>query len=260
VGLPPLVGCADRHVAGAENRLLARLPPLELELLRPRLKLEHLPSGQTLVSPGDQVRQAYFPAAGVLSMLIVLEDGGPVEVVTIGREGFISIESVLTTGRSAYEVSCQTDVEAWRMDVDALRAALHASEPLRRLLLQYVAFIFSCTGRALACKVSHLAEERLARWLLMTRDQMDDDELPLTHDVLARMLGFRRPTVSAAAEALQRRGLITYHRGRIAITNRAGLEAASCEDYRAVRAEYDRLLGSDIRRGLPTSSELERAV
>jgi CRP-like cAMP-binding protein len=228
----------------AENRLLAMLSSEEFEQLRPSLRPEHLRRGQTILLPGDRVLHAYFPTQGVLSMSIVLEDGGPVEVVTVGREGFVCIESVLTSDRSPYEVFCQTDVEAFMMDVETLRGALRTSDRLRRLLLHYVAFVYSCTGRALACKVSHLAEERLARWLLMTRDQMDEDKLPLTQDVLARMLGVHRPTVSAAAEALQRRGLIAYHRGQIAITDRAGLEAASCEDYRAVRAEYERLLGS----------------
>ena len=134
-------------------------------------------------------------------------------------------------------------MEALRIDVEALRTAFRESEPLRELLLRYAAVVFSCTGRSLACKVNHRVEQRLARWLLMTRDRVRGNDLPMTQDTLARMLGVHRPTISEAAEALRERGLITYHRGRIKLTDRAGLEAASCEHYAEFRAVYEELLG-----------------
>jgi CRP-like cAMP-binding protein len=127
--------------------------------------------------------------------------------------------------------------------VDDLRAAFRHSDALRDLLLRYAAVVFSCTGRSLVCKVTHRVEQRLARWLLMTRDRMNDDVLPMTQGTLARMLGVHRPTISQAAEALQEHGLIAYHRGRVRITDRQGLERASCEHYAEFRTVYEELLG-----------------
>jgi CRP-like cAMP-binding protein len=185
-----------------------------------------------------------------VALLMVMEDGTPVEVATIGAEGFVSVESILSTNVSPYEVSCQTVVEALRVDVDHLRVAFRESGPLRDRLLRYAAVVFGCTGRSLACKVTHPVEQRLARWLLMTRDRVRGDELPMTQDTLARMLGVHRPTISEAAEALRTREIIAYHRGRITITDLAGLEATSCEHYAQFRADYEKLLGPAPRAAL----------
>lgn len=226
-----------------KNRLLAALPPEEREQFLLLCRPVALRNEQVLLAPREEVRYAYFPTDGVVALLMVMEDGTPVEVATVGTEGFVSVESILSTDQSPYEVTCQTPVEALRIDVGQLRALFRASERLRDLLLRYAAVVFSCTGRSLACKVNHLVEQRLARWLLMTRDRVRADELPLTQDMLARMLGVHRPTISEAAEALRRRELIAYHRGRVAVTNRAGLEAASCEHYAEFRRVYEELLG-----------------
>ena len=229
--------------AAVRNRLLAALPADERTRLLLRCRPVALPNEQTLLAPREQVRYAYFPTDGVVALLMVMADCTPVEVATVGSEGFISVESILGTEQSPYEVTCQTAVEALRVDVADLRAAFPESAALRDLLLRYAAVVFSCTGRSLACKVNHRVEQRLARWLLMTRDRVRDDVLPMTQETLARMLGVHRPTISHAAETLQARGLITYHRGRIAITDRRGLEAASCEHYAEFRAVYEELLG-----------------
>ena len=233
---------ASRLVAG-RNRLVAALPPEEQERLLLHCRPVVLANERVLLAPREQGRYAYFPTDGVVSLLMVIEDGTPVEVATVGSEGFVSVESILSTDLSPYEVVCQTAVEALRADVDDLRAVFRQSGPLRELLVRYAAVVFSCTGRSLACKVIHPVEQRLARWLLMTRDRVRADELPLTNDTLARMLGVHRPTSSEAAEALRERELITYHRGQIAITDRAGLVGASCEHYAEFRAVYEELLG-----------------
>ena len=225
------------------NRLVEALPPEERERLLRFCRPVDLPNERTLLAPRQEVRYAYFPTDGVVALLMVMADGTPVEVATVGTEGFVSVESILGTDMSPYEVTCQTPVSALRADVGALRAAFTESPALRDLLLRYAAVVFSCTGRSLACKVTHRVEQRLARWLLMTRDRVRDDELLMTHETLARMLGVQRPTISAAAESLKERGVIAYHRGRIAITDRRGLEAASCEHYAEFRAVYEELLG-----------------
>ena len=225
------------------NRLLAALPPGEWDRVRPICQPITLANEQTLLAPKQAVRYAYFPTDGVVALLIVMADGTPVEVATVGSEGFVSCESILGTDQSPYEVTCQTPVQALRADVKDLRAEFATSEVLRDLLLRYAAVVFSCTGRSLACKLNHRVEQRLARWLLMTRDRVHDDVLPMTQDTLARMLGVHRPTISTAAEALQERGLIAYHRGKIVVTDRKGLEAASCEHYAEFRTVYEELLG-----------------
>ena len=235
----------DRHVSSVarRNRLLAALPAEDAEELLLHLRHVILPNERVLLAPRETVQYAYFPIDGVVSLLISMEDATPVEVATVGSEGFVSVESILSTDHSPYEVICQTEVEALRADVADLRAAFRASEALRDVLLRYAAVVFSCTGRSVACKVTHPVEQRLARWLLMTRDRIRADELPLTHHTLARMLGVHRPTISEAAEALRGRGLIAYRRGKIAITDRAGLEEASCEHYAEFRQVYEQLLG-----------------
>ena len=225
------------------NRLLAALPPEERDRLLLLCRPVTLANERTLLAPREQVRYAYFPTDGVVALLMVMEDGTPVEVATVGSEGFISVESILSTDQSPYEVTCQTVVEALRLDVAALRTAFREAGALRELLLRYAAVVFSCTGRSLACKVTHRVEQRLARWLLMTRDRVRGDTLPMTQDTLARMLGVHRPTISQAAEALRAQGLITYHRGKVVITDRAGLEVAACEHYAQFRAVYEELLG-----------------
>jgi CRP-like cAMP-binding protein len=225
------------------NRLLAALPPEEHRRLEGRLRLVRLEKDTTLLTPGAKVTHAYFPLDGVVALLMVLENGMSVEVATIGNEGFATFQALLTPGHSEYEVTCQTPVEALRVGVDELRAAFRDSEPLRDLLMRYGAVMFGCTGRSLACAVVHTTEQRMARWLLMTRDRVVGDELPLTQDSLARVLGVYRPTASLAAEALRERGAIDYRRGRIRVTDRAALEAASCEHYRAYQEAYEALLG-----------------
>jgi CRP-like cAMP-binding protein len=226
------------------NRLIAALPPEERESLLAHCRPVDLPNERVLLAPGDEVRYAYFPTDGVVALLMVMEDGTPVEVATVGSEGFVSVESVLSTDQSPYEVTCQTAVQALRVGVKELRACSRDAATLRDLLLRYAAVVFSCTGRSLACKLNHRVEQRLARWLLMTRDRMRGDELPMTHDTLARMLGVRRPTISQAADGLRERGLIDYHRGLITIVDRAGLKSASCEHYDQFREVYEELLGS----------------
>jgi CRP-like cAMP-binding protein len=232
----------SRSVAGG-NRLLAALPPEERDRLLLHCRPVVLQNEQVLVTPGEAVHYAYFPTNGVVALLMVMEDGTPVEVATVGDEGFVSVESILSTNVSPYEVTCQTAVEALRVDIRHLREAFRASGALRDRLLRYAAVVFSCTGRSLACKVTHPVEQRLARWLLMTRDRIQGDELPMTQDTLARMLGVHRPTISEAAEALRAREIIAYHRGRIAIVDRDALQAASCEHYEQFRVVYEELLG-----------------
>src|SRR3954469_5701627 len=157
------------------NRLLAALPPEEWDRVRLICRPVTLANEQTLLAPRQLVRYAYFPTDGVVALLIVMADGTTVEVATVGSEGFVSCESILGTDQSPYEVTCQTPVQALRADVKDLRVLFADSKVLRDLLLRYAAVVFSCTGRSLACKLNHRVEQRLARWLLMTQDRLQED-------------------------------------------------------------------------------------
>jgi CRP-like cAMP-binding protein len=225
------------------NRLLAALPPDEFTRLEEHLEPVAFRKDQVLVVPGDEVRYGYFPLDGILSMLMVLEDGTTVEVANIGNEGFADSASILSIATSPFEIMAQGPGHALRISVEALRQEFRGSVALRELLLRFCGVVLTCTGRSLACNVTHTPEQRLAKWLLLARDRTIADDLPYTQESLARILGVRRPTVSEAAEALKDRGLIEYHRGNIRVSDRAGLEEAACTDYQAFVDEYERLLG-----------------
>ena len=236
----------------AGNRLLAALAPDDFNALP--LTEVRLPKGKIIIQPGEDVRYGYFPLDGVISLLIVLEDGTTVEVANVGSEGFVDAASILSLETSPYRMEPQTEVLALRVPVKDLRLAFRERAGVCDLLMRFAGVVLACTGRSLACKVSHTVEQRLAKWLLMARDRIAGDELPFTHETLSDMLGVRRATVSEAAEGLKDRGLIDYHRGKIVITDRAGLEAAACADYEAFRVEYERLLGP-----IPAPAHLTRA-
>jgi CRP-like cAMP-binding protein len=235
----------------AGNRLLAALAPDDFNALQ--LSEVRLPQHRMVVQPGDEVKYGYFPLDGVLSLLMLLEDGTPVEVANVGSEGFVDATSLLSVNASPYRVEAQTEVLALRIPVEELRQAFRERAGVRDLLMRFTGVVLTCTGRSVACKVSHTVEQRLAKWLLMSRDRIAGDELPFTHESLSDMLGVRRPRVSEAAEALKGQGFIDYHRGKIVITDRAGLEGAACVDYDAFRQEYERLLGP-----VPVPSHLMR--
>jgi CRP-like cAMP-binding protein len=225
------------------NRLLSALPSDEFTRLQPHLEPVTLRTDQVLVVPGDEVRYGYFPLDGIVSMLMVLEDGTPVEVANIGNEGFADSASILSIATSPFEIMAQSPGHALRITVEALRHEFRESVALRELLLRFCGVVLTITGRSLACNITHTPEQRLAKWLMLARDRTVGDDLPYTQESLARILRVRRATVSEAAEALRDRGLIKYHRGHIRVSDRVGLQQAACADYQAFIDEYERLLG-----------------
>jgi CRP-like cAMP-binding protein len=225
------------------NRLLSTLPPDELARLQEHLEPVKLRKNQVLVVPGDEVRYGYFPVDGIISMLMILEDGTPVEVANIGNEGFADSASILSIATSPFEIMAQGPGHALRITIEALRQEFRGGGVLREQLLRFCGVVLTITGRSLACNVTHTPEQRLAKWLMLARDRTIGDDLPYTQESLARILGVRRPTVTEAAAALKNRGLIEYHRGHIRVIDRAGLQEAACADYQAFIDEYERLLG-----------------
>ena len=220
--------------AGNPNRLLAALPAADYTRILPSLTVVPLTLKTILHKPGEPIRDVYFPGGGFCSMLSVLEDGSMVEIATIGREGMVGVSAVLddTPARSAAMVQGATDI-CYRMKVEAFRREIDRRGAFHELMVHFAQALFGFVAQSTACNAIHLVEQRLARWLLMAQDRMGSDEFPLTQEFVAMMLGASRPTVTVVAGTLQKAGLIKYRHGRVTIVDRANLEAASCECYRA---------------------------
>jgi CRP-like cAMP-binding protein len=219
---------------GNRNRLLAALPAADYARILPSLTVVPLKLKDILHKPGDPIRDVYFPGGGFCSMLTVLEDGGMVEVATIGREGMVGVSAVLDGApvTSAAMVQGETDT-CYRMKVDAFRREIDRRGVFHELTAHYAQALFGFVAQSTACNAVHSVEKRLARWLLMARDRMGSDEFPLTQEFVAMMLGASRPTVTVVAGTLQKAGLIKYRHGRVTIVDPDNLEAASCECYKA---------------------------
>jgi CRP-like cAMP-binding protein len=227
------------------NRLLAALPADDYARIARTLDVVPLKLKDLLHKPGEPIRYVYFPGGGFCSIVTVLEDGGMVEVATIGREGMVGATAALDGNppSSAAMVQGETDT-CYRMTADAYRREMDRHGAFYELLTRYAQALVGFIMQSTACNAVHSVEERLARWLLMAGDRMGSDDFPLTQEFAAMMLGATRPTVTVVAGTLQKAGLITYHRGHITIVDREKLEAASCECYRAatnlLRAVTDR--------------------
>jgi CRP-like cAMP-binding protein len=242
------------------NRILSALPPEDYERILPDLKAVPLKFLVSLHEPGDKMPYVYFPDTGVISMLTVLADGDAVEIATVGNEGMTDLSVFLGLEESDSRLLIQVPGTAMRMESARFRVHVDRIPALRALLGYYSVALFALVAQSAACNRMHPMVERCARWLLMTHDRVDAVVFPMTHQFLSEMLGVRRPSVSVAAEALQAAGLITYHRGKVTVLDRPGLEAASCECYRLIRERFDRLPGrSDANargRRLLSSGEL----
>jgi CRP-like cAMP-binding protein len=225
------------------NRILSSLPPEDYARILPDLKAIPLKFRVSLHEPGDKMPYVYFPNTGVISMLTVMEDGAAVEIATIGNEGMTDLFVFLGLEESDSRLLIQVPGTAMRMESARFREHVAQIPALRALLGYYAVALFALVAQSAACNRMHPNVERCARWLLMTHDRVDADEFPMTHDFLSEMLGVRRPSVSVAAEALRDAGFITYHRGKVTVLDRPGLESASCECYRLIRERFDRLAG-----------------
>ncbi len=232
----------DQLRAPHVNRLLARLPKSCYERLLPRLQVVPLKFRQILYEAQSRIDYAYFPLRGVISALTVMADGGMIEVANIGNEGMAGLTVLLKGETSPNRMIVQVAGEGLRVKVEVLNEEASQDGPLRQLLLRYHNAFLTQASYSVACNGLHPIQQRCCRWLLMTHDRVYYDELPLTHEFLAIMLGVRRASVTEVLHPLQEHGLIHCGRGWIRVVDRAGLEAASCECYRTVKEEFDRLL------------------
>lgn len=215
------------------NQLLAALPPDVFERIAPALDVIPLKLKQFVHKAGEPIHEVYFPGGGFLSMVTVLDNGGMVEVATVGREGMLGMSAVLNGDPSPSAAMVQAEADTcYRMPADAFRSEMDRRGPFHDLLTRYAQALVGFIMQSTACNAVHSVEQRLARWLLMAHDRIGRDEFPLTQEFVAMMLGASRPTVTVVAGTLQKAGLITYHRGHVTIVDREKLESASCECYR----------------------------
>jgi CRP-like cAMP-binding protein len=231
---------ADR---GVSNRLLAVLNPRDFALVKPYLVSRVLDRGQVLFEPGEDVTTTYFPCRGTMSSLLVVSaDGREVEAATIGAEG--AIGGIVSAGhKPAYgRAVVQIGGAAYCVPTARIEDAKDHSATFRDLFSRYADVLIAQLMQSVACNALHPIEARCSRWLLSTQDRVGQNIIPLTHESLAEMLGVRRTTVTAVIKALQSRGLIRSMRGRVEILNRARMEEATCECYRAVEMHFNRLL------------------
>ena len=229
--------------SAVRNRLLAALPPDGFAALAPALRPVELEFKRTLHRPDRPIEAVYFPEGGMVSLLTPLEEGQTTEVGIVGREGLVGLPVVLGAESASTEAMVQMPGDALRVPAPELREVFEASAALRGVLLRYAQASHTQIAQTAACNGQHAVDERLARWMLMAHDRAGADEFPMTQEFMAMMLGVRRAGVSVAAGTLQKAGVIRYGYGRITVLDRAGLEAAACECYGAVRRQYERLLG-----------------
>ena len=230
------------HVRG-ENRLLAALPRDEYDRLRPHLEKVSLPLRDILYEANGPIPHVFFPLHGVVSLVILMDGDVSLEVGTIGNEGMVGTPVFLGSDSSPTRAISQVPGEALRMETEVFQEEMRRGGPLYGLVQRYTQAMINQISQSTVCNHRHSVQKRMCRWLLMSHDRVGVDEFPLTQEFLAQMLGVRRPTVTAVAGTLQKAGLISYHRGKLTVLDRKGLEAASCECYEVVARELDRLLG-----------------
>jgi CRP-like cAMP-binding protein len=225
------------------NLFLAALPEDALNRLRPHLEVMEMPLRKILFEMGQPMPHLYFPDSGMISLLIPLEDGALIEVGVVGKEGFAGLAALLGAETAVHTSMVQLPGTGARIKTDTVRQEMQRSPALLSRVLRYAQALQVQVSQTAVCNVHHNLQERLARWLLMAHDRAASDTLPLTQEFLSMMLGVRRPGVTVAATILQQTGAISYTRGRIAVLDRARLEAASCECYGMVQEQFSQLLG-----------------
>ena len=227
-----------------QNQLLSAIPTEEYKRLLPHLETVALTLKQIIYAPNEPIDYVYFPKSGMISLVNITEDGRTVEAATVGNEGMVGIPVFLRTDRMPGQAIVQIVGNALRMKADVFKREVLPGSQLYNLLLRYTQALLNQISQSVACNSLHSVEQRCCRWLLVTHDRVKADQFSLTQELLSQMLGVRRASVSEVANTLQKQGLIRYSRGKMTILDRQGLESASCECYRVVKQECDRLLGT----------------
>jgi len=230
-------------MAVSENRLLSSLPAESAARLRSALEDVPLRLGESIYEAGVEMRHLYFPTEGIVSMLQVMEDGSSAEIAVVGNEGVVGIAMFMGGGgMTPSRAVVQSAGRAWRLDGEMLRSEFGRGGELQHRLLRYTQALVTQMSQTAVCNRHHSIEQQLCRWLLMSLDRLPSNELVMTQELIANMLGVRREGVTEAAGKLQQEHIIRYARGRIEVLDRTKLEARVCECYAVVKKEYERLL------------------
>ncbi|MFJ2992471.1 Crp/Fnr family transcriptional regulator [Pandoraea sp. NPDC087047] len=224
------------------NHLLAVLPPEDRGRLVSDLVLVEMPLGKVIYESGDYLDHVYFPTTAIISLLYVMEDGASAEIAIVGNEGVIGIALFMGGETTPSRAIVQSAGHAYRMSARVLKEEFKRGGPLQRLLLRYTQALITQMAQTAVCNRHHSIDQQLCRWLLLSLDRLQSNELYMTQELIANMLGVRRSGVTEAALKLQTAGLINYSHGHIKVLDRAGLEARACECYDVVKREFDRLL------------------
>src|SRR5450631_3295978 len=224
------------------NRLLGAMEADSRARIEPHLEPIELKLGAVVCEAGGLLKHAYFPEGNVLSLLTVLENGSAIETANIGREGAFGLFAAMYSRVSFNRCLVQFEGGMARCPIELLQVEFRQSEHVRDLFVSYSETLLSQVQQTVACNAMHTTEERICRWLLMMYDRAEGKALPYTHEFLSHMLGANRKSLTLAAQSLQTAGLISYHRGKIQVVDRAGLEKASCECYAIVKERFDAFL------------------
>ena len=238
-----------------QNHLLAALPAEILERISPHLELISMPLGEVLCESGGQLQHVYFPTTAIVSLHYVMENGASAEIAGVGNEGVLGISLFMGGNTTPSRATVQTAGYGYRLKGRLMMEEFNRSGPMMRLMLRYTQALITQISQTAVCNRHHSVEQQLCRWLLSTLDRLPSNELTMTQELIASMLGVRREGITEAAGHLQQAGFIRYRRGHITVLDRSGLESRVCECYTVVKNEYDRLL-CDVRnlKELPSAS------
>lgn len=231
-----------------KNYLLAALPESEFRRIKPSLDLVSFELGDVLYESGDKLDHVYFPTGSIVSLLYIMENGATAEIGVVGNDGVVGIALFMGGDTTPNRAIIQSAGSAFKMKARDVKAEFARGGAFQQMLLRYTQALITQISQTAVCNRLHPIEQQLCRWLLLSHDRLDSDELVMTHDLISNMLGVRREGITLAAQKLAAKRLIKNLRGTITVIDRQGLEAAVCECYMVVNNEYNRLLGRGISR------------
>jgi CRP-like cAMP-binding protein len=224
------------------NHLLAALPEAEWQRWLPELEPVEMPLSHVLYESGVTLRHVYFPTTAIVALLYVMQDGASAEIAVIGNEGLVGISSFMGGDSTPSRAVVQSAGQGFRMKAEILKREFARSVPVLHVLLRFTQALLTQMAQTAVCNRHHSVDQQLCRWLLLSLDRLQGEELAMTQELIANMLGVRREGVTESALKLQKAGIIRYSRGHITVLDRAELENRTCECYAVVKKEYDRLL------------------
>ncbi|MDQ6671274.1 MAG: Crp/Fnr family transcriptional regulator [Chloroflexota bacterium] len=232
---------ADSSSDPRTNHLLAALPEPEWTRWKPQLALVDMPLGQVLYESGGTLSHVYFPTTAIVSLLYVMENGASAEIAVVGNEGIVGISLFMGGESTPSRAVVKSAGQGYRLKAEAIKDEFNRA-PVLHLLLRYTQALITQIAQTAVCNRHHSLDQQLCRWLLLSMDRLQGNELTMTQELIANMLGVRREGVTEGALKLQKAGLIRYSRGHVTVLDRPGLEQRTCECYTVVKKEYDRLL------------------